>query len=134
MLRRNILCEDGLVNGARGIVIGFRWRNGSFTQGVNGELPEAVLVKFCDPRVGRLTHISALFGNSRVEAIEIKPITAQFNGKHSSVLERTQVPLILCWAATIHKVQGLSLDAAVINLGPHVFEYGMAYVALSRVR
>ena len=134
MLRRNILCEDGLVNGARGIVIGFRWRNGSSTQGVDGELPEAVLVKFCDPRVGRLTHISALFGNSRVEAIEIKPITAQFNGKHSSVLERTQVPLTLCWAATIHKVQGLSLDAAVIDLGPHVFEYGMAYVALSRVR
>ena len=95
MLRCNILCEDGLVNGARGIVIGFRWRNGSPTQSVDGELLVAV------PRVGRLTHISALFGNSRVEAIEIKPITAQFNGKHSSVLELTHVPLILCWAATI---------------------------------
>ena len=44
------------------------------------------------------------------------------------------MPLILCWAATIHKVQGLSLDAAVIDLGTHVFEYGMAYVALSCVR
>jgi hypothetical protein len=134
MLRRNILCEDGLVNGARGIVVAFRWRNGGNTQAADGELPEGVLVKFDDPRVGRLTHVTALFGNSTVEAIEIKPITAQFHGKHSSVLERTQVPLILCWAATIHKVQGLSLDAAVIDLGPHVFEYGMAYVALSRVR
>ena len=37
-------------------------------------------------------------------------------------------------AATIHKVQGLSLDAAVIDLGPAMFEGGMAYVALSRVR
>ena len=34
----------------------------------------------------------------------------------------------------IHKVQGLSLDAAVIDLGPKVLEDGMAYVALSRVR
>ena len=50
------------------------------------------------------------------------------------MLERTLMPLILCWAATIHKVQGLSLDAAVIDLGTHVFEYGMAYVVLSRIR
>ena len=49
-------------------------------------------------------------------------------------MERTQLPLIPCWASTIYKVQGLSLDAAVIDLGPKVFEDGMAYVALSRVR
>ena len=35
---------------------------------------------------------------------------------------------------TLDKVQGLSLDAAVIDLGPKVFEDGMAYVALSRMR
>ena len=50
------------------------------------------------------------------------------------MVNHTQVPLILCWAATIHKVQGLSLDIAVIDLGPHVFGYGMTYVALSHVR
>ena len=44
------------------------------------------------------------------------------------------MPLILCWAATVHKVQGLSLDAAVMDLGTNVFGPGMAYVALSRVR
>jgi len=37
-------------------------------------------------------------------------------------LQQTQLPLLLCWAATIHKVQGISLDAAVIDLGPAMFE------------
>ena len=41
--------------------------------------------------------------------------------------------MLPCWAATIHKVQGLSLDAVVINLGPSILEDSMAYVALSRV-
>ena len=31
------------------------------------------------------------------------------------------------------QVQGLSLDIAVIDLGPRMFEDGMAYLALSRV-
>jgi ATP-dependent DNA helicase PIF1 len=46
----------------------------------------------------------------------------------------SQVPLILSWALTIHKCQGITLDTAEIDAGSGIFECGQTYVSLSRVK
>ncbi len=46
---------------------------------------------------------------------------------------RSQIPLNLFWSSTIHKVQGLELQSAVMHSG-YEFVGGLLYTALSRVK
>ena len=57
------------------------------------------------------------------------------HGKTSCQASRTQFPLVLAWAITIHKCQGLTLPEIVVDMTPSKGHYtvGQAYVAFSRV-
>lgn len=96
--------EKGYVNGTLGRVIGF------------DSLAGWPLVKTSDGRT-----------------IKVEPTSWEVmeDGKVRASIE--QVPLRLAWAITVHKSQGMSLDAAEIDLS-RAFVYGQGYVALSRVR
>jgi len=65
--------------------------------------------------------------------IVVKPATWKIEEDGKTKAEITQYPLRLAWAITVHKSQGMSLDAAEVDLS-QAFEKGMGYVALSRVR
>lgn len=107
MLLTNQDPAAGLVNGSRGIVTGFT-------------LEGYPLVKF-------------LHGPAFSVRIPPASWTSDAENENDGVT-REQIPLRLAYALTIHKAQGASLDSALIDVGPSTFEYGQAYVALSRVR
>ncbi|VDI10927.1 ATP-dependent DNA helicase PIF1 [Mytilus galloprovincialis] len=122
MLIRNIDTTDGLVNGAFGSITGIE-------KSQNDEI-RAVYVKFDHPESGK-KHISKLAQTKSLpkDSVRISPVEEVLHGKN---VTRKQLPLRLGWAATIHKVQGMTVKEIVVSL-KRTFAPGMAYVALSRV-
>ncbi len=67
------------------------------------------------------------------ESITIEKASWKIEEDGKTLAELIQYPLRLAWAITIHKSQGMSLDAVEVDLSKS-FVPGMGYVALSRVR
>lgn len=62
-----------------------------------------------------------------------EPETWELRDGEKKIASVSQIPLRLAWAITVHKSQGMTLDAAHIDLR-NAFVPGMGYVALSRVK
>lgn len=65
--------------------------------------------------------------------VTMQPDTWELRDGDKKRASISQIPLRLAWAITVHKSQGMTLDAAMIDLRK-AFVPGMGYVALSRVR
>lgn len=94
--------ERNLVNGSRGVVT---------------SLPEDgdPVVRFTDGR-----------------ELSIPRISTEIDLGDRGCVKATYYPMKCAWALSVHKAQGATLDAAVVNVG-NAFAPGQAYVALSRV-
>lgn len=71
------------------------------------------------------------FRSGRV--VTMQPDTWELRDGDKKRASITQIPLRLAWAITVHKSQGMTLDAARMDLRK-AFVEGMGYVALSRVK
>jgi ATP-dependent exoDNAse (exonuclease V) alpha subunit len=67
------------------------------------------------------------------KSIDMTPDSWELRDGDKKRASITQIPLRLAWAITVHKSQGMTLDAARMDLGK-AFVEGMGYVALSRVK
>jgi len=105
MLNVNLKQEIGLINGSRGVIIGIQDE----------------------------TYYPVVEFMSGLKMV-IEPYTWEHEAEKKGIIKKTQIPLVLSWCMSIHKSQGLSLDCVKIDIGKKIFEYGQAYVALSRVR
>ncbi|XP_076836836.1 uncharacterized protein LOC143482374 [Brachyhypopomus gauderio] len=123
MLLKNIDVSDGLVNGAFGTVNAIHFNAGE-------DFPSKIYVTFDNERAG--TAVRAKSQCLQPDLQKATPIEPDEERVTKSGGIRRQFPLKLAWACTIHKVQGLTVDKAVVSL-KKIFAPGQAYVALSRV-
>lgn len=126
-LIKNCMAPERLVlkEGAVVMFVKNKFDESGFAQYVNGTLGKVIGFSEFDNYP-----IVETYDNRRIIAYPREWTVEEGNEIFAKI---SQVPLRLAWAITVHKSQGMSLDEAIIDLR-NAFDYGMGYVALSRVR
>ena len=117
MLLRNYWASKGLTNGATGTAVGV-------ISQPKGARPLCGLVEFSG-------YTGPAYEADRPRVVPITPHTQRFGD--GDALTRTQIPLALAYAFTIHKAQGATFSKCSISLGSREMAPNLSYTAMSRV-
>ena len=111
MLTRNILIKEGVVNGMMGTIEAIHARE------------RMVEIKRLQPGPKGITdNVFAL------------PTTDHIQFEDGGYAKRRQVPVVLCYASTVHKLQGQEFEKVVVVLDHMTDQPGQLYTALSRCK
>ena len=124
MLAKNLHQEVGLVNGIRGEVKELVYAENKPAP----HPPLYVVVKFDGYSGGSDWSEQERYSG----CVPIAPVDSSWADGGNQT--RTQLPLKLCWAMTMHKSQGQTLQMAVIDLGVKEACTGLTFVCLSRAK
>ncbi|KID95912.1 hypothetical protein MAJ_08130, partial [Metarhizium majus ARSEF 297] len=125
MLTCNLWQQVGLCNGARGTVYDIGWAPGADPV---RDQPCVIMMEF-----DKYTGPAFLTTADGRKIVPILPVDRDFL-VGVTLCTRTQFPLIVCYAITVHKSQSITEDKIVTDLSCRDFQTGLSYVAVSRVK
>lgn len=126
MLLKNLDPERELVNGSRGVVTKFVHWSEAKREDKDLTLPQGWRQDTKLPVV----EFTGINSNTSVKIIVTPKRWENMDGD-ACKSSRAQLPLRLAWSLSVHKSQGMTISKLEVSL-EGVFEYGQAYVALSR--
>ena len=136
MVLANLATPLGIVNGAPGTVWGFRYGGVNVPDEAERDADADAAARTMPRQPIVLVQLDVFAGTSFVPGVpRIVPISPTPTSIHvgRSSYVRTQLPLCVAKASTIHKAQGQSLESVCVDVR-RFFKPGMAYVSISRAK